>query len=357
MNCLLFKLTAFALLLTSLAACNFHTEADMDDMDDMETVELNIDYPAAYVVNGGSHTIQVLNLNNLGQQEQFSLNGATFPHHIYLSPDKARLAVAITSTDLSGGHDMGGTSAILGYKVIILNSYTGKIEKEIGLPKMPYNAVFNPNGSELWIAQEDAHQSVVLVYNTGNWSLKNTITVGKGLSEVTFSADGTKVFSANTLDATVSIIDPATKTVLSTVAVGKNPVGAWPATNGYMYVNNQTDSTVTEIAVATGTVTETIKLSFKPSNVAYHPAQQELWVNDATNGKIVYYQKTNNRWVRQGSITTGADAYAIAFSQDDTTAYVTNQGANTVSVIKVADHSLTATIPVGHKPNGLVLRQ
>ncbi|WP_225987796.1 YncE family protein [Rufibacter sp. LB8] len=60
--------------------------------------------------------------------------------------------------------------------------------------------------------------------------------------------------------------------------------------------------------------------------MAYHPDQQELWVSDATNGKVVYYKKANGLWARQGAITTGADAHAIAFSPDGTIAYVTNQG-------------------------------
>ncbi|RNI24176.1 YncE family protein [Rufibacter latericius] len=324
--------------------------------EEMEDMELNIDYPAAFVVNGESNDIDVINLNDLTHQDHISLNGATFPHHINMSPDKTRLAVAITSTDLSAGHDGGGMGGMSGLKVVVLNSYTGQIEKEIILPKMPHNAAFNADGSELWVSQEDDHQSQVLVYNVGSWTLKNTIPVGKGLSEITFSADGNRVFAANTLDATVSVIHPATKSILATIPVGKDPVGAWPAGNGYMYADNETDQTVSEIQVSTATVTETITLGFKPGYVTYHAGQQELWVSDATNGKVVYYKKANGRWIRQGDISTGADAHAIAFSPDGVTAYVTNQGAGTVSVIKVADHTVRSTIPVGKKPNGLVLR-
>ncbi len=47
---------------------------------------------------------------------------------------------------------------------------------------------------------------------------------------------------------------------MGTVPVGKDPVGAWPAANGHVYVDNETDQTVTEINVATGAVTETINL-------------------------------------------------------------------------------------------------
>ena len=350
------KLPIFILLL-ALTSCNFHTEADMDDMPDMPApVALNLNYPAAFVVNGESNDIGVINLNDLIVRDHISLNGGTFPHHIYLSPDKTRLAVAITSMDLSGGHGMDmGTMG--GYKVVVLNSYNGTIEKEIPLPKMPHNAVFNSNGSELWIAQEDETQSQILVYNTGSWSLNNTILVGKGLSEVTFSADGTKVFAANTTDATVSIINPTTKTVIDTVPVGKDPVGAWPASNGFMYVDNETDQSIMEISIANHTVTDTIPLGFKPGYVAYHPGAHELWVSDASNGSVVYFTNINGKWTRQEAISTGADTHAIVFSADGTKAFVTNQGANTVSVLNVADHQVIKTVSVGKKPNGLVLRQ
>ncbi|WP_198001408.1 YncE family protein [Nibribacter ruber] len=352
-----FRILLFSCLL-GVTACNLHTEADMDGMDeDMDGMDLNIDYPAAFVVNGESNDVDVINLNDHTHKDHLKLNGATFPHHINMSPDRTRLAVAITSTDLSGGHDGGGMDGMSGLKVIVLNSYTGKIEKEIVLPKMPHNAAFNADGSELWVSQEDEHRSQVLVYNVGSWSLKNTIQVGKGLSEITFSSDGSRAYAANTMDATVSVIHPETKSILATISVGKDPVGAWPAVNGYMYADNETDQTVSEIQVSTSTVTETINLGFKPGYVAYHPGQQELWVSDATNGKVVYYKKANGLWARQGAITTGADAHAIAFTKDGSTAFVTNQGAGTVSVIQVASHAVTATIQVGKKPNGLVIRQ
>ncbi|GAA4310240.1 YncE family protein [Nibribacter koreensis] len=352
-----FKLTLTVALLLTFTACNLHTEADMDGMEeDMDGMDLNIDYPAAFVVNGESNDVDVINLNDLTHKDHISLNGAKFPHHINMSPDKTKLAVAITSTDLSGGHDAGGMDGMEGFRVIVLNSYIGKIEKEIMLPKMPHNAAFNADGSELWIAQEDEVKSQVLVYNTGNWTLKNTISVGKGLSEVTFSTDGSKVFASNTTDATVSIINPGTKMVMGTVPVGKDPVGAWPAANGHVYVDNETDQTVTEINVATGAVTETINLGFKPGYVAYHPSSQELWVSDATNGRVLFYKEENSLWVLKGNIMTGADAHAIAFSPDGSTAYVTNQGAGTVSVINVSEHRVRSTVSVGKKPNGIVLR-
>ena len=100
-----------------------------------------------------------------------------------------------------------------------------------------------------------------------------------------------------------------------------------------------------------------INLGFKPGYVAYNSLTKELWVSDATNGKVVYYQIISGKWAKQGDIITGADAHAITFTNDFKTAYVTNQGAGTVSVIMTSDHKVTATITVGSKPNGIVLKQ
>ena len=317
---------------------------------------LNINYPAAFVVNGGDNNVQIVDLGTYKVKETIGLNGATFPHHIYLNKAKTLMAIAIISQDVSGSHAGHGSSSGKGYKVILLETLTGNQRIILSTNALPHNAIFSPDDSELWIGQ-GADSGEVLVYSTTNYTLKKTIKVGKQPSEVTFSADGSLVFVANTGDATVSVIDPTAKTVKTTIPVGLTPVGAWAATNGKMYCDNETAQTVSEIDVATQKVTETINLGFKPGYVAYNALTKELWVSDATNGKVIYYQIISGKWTKQGDITTGADAHAITFTSDFKTAYVTNQGAGTVSVIMATDHKVTATIAVGSKPNGIVLKQ
>jgi YVTN family beta-propeller protein len=242
-----------------------------------------------------------------------------------------------------------------GYKVMIIDAVTGVTHHEITAEHLPHNAAFNPSGSELWVPQS-ADAGEVVVYETSNYTELKTIAVGKMPSELTFSADGSRVFVANTGDATLTIIDPVAKTVLHTVTVGLDPVGAWPAANGKMYVDNETSQTVQEIDVVSAMVTATIDLGFKPGYAAFQAHHQELWVTDATHGQVVYFKFENGHWIKKGDIVTGADAHAIVFSSNNQTAFVTNQGANTVSVIDIGSHSKTKDITVGSKPNGLVLK-
>ena len=316
---------------------------------------LNINYPAAFVVNGGDNNVQIVDLATNKVKETIGLNGATFPHHIYLNKAKSLMAIAIISQDVSGGH-AGHSSSAKGYKVIVLDAVTGNERQIITTTSLPHNAIFSPDDKELWIGQ-GADIGEVLVFSTTDFSQIKSIKVGKQPSEVTFSADGNLVFVANTGDATVSVIDPSTKTLKTTIPVGIAPVGAWAATNGKMYCDNETDQTVSEIDVTTQKVSETINLGFKPGYVAYNSLTKELWVSDATNGKVIYYKIISGKWAKQGEVLTGTDAHAITFSNDFKTAYVTNQGAGTVTVIMSTDHKATATINVGSKPNGIVLNQ
>lgn len=345
-------IVAISIVVMPILSCKKH------DMDHNSAEPKNINYSAVYVVNGSSNTISVIELASETVKETIDLNGATFPHHIYLSPDNKTLLVAITSTDLSPGHNgghSGGTAS--GYKVLLIDATTAEIHHEILLDKLPHNATFSNDGKEIWIGQASDVQSSIKVYSASSYTLLNIINVGKGLSETTFSTNGSKVFAANTMDGTVSVINPLSKMVESIIPTGTDPVGAWNGENGYMYVDNETSQTVTEINVSDLSKTDTINLGFKPGYVAFTGQHNELWVSDATNGKVVYYTLQANNWIKAGEITTGADAHAIAFTSDGTKAYVTNQGAGTISVINPITHQVIKNIIVGSKPNGVVVKQ
>jgi YVTN family beta-propeller protein len=325
---------------------------------DEHDIPLDIDYSAAYVVNGMDNNLSVIDLATNKVSETIQLDNAVAPHHIYLSPDKKTLAVAITSTDLSGGHgghghNHGGSS---NYKVLILDTVTGLITKTIELTKMPHNAIFNSTGTELWIGQSDANVGSVLIYNTTDWTLKQTIPVGSSPSEVTFSTDGSTAFVANTGSASVTVINASTKAIRTTLPVGVDPVGAWPASNGKMYVDNEASKTISIIDVASLVVTETLNLGYKPGYVAYHSETNELWVTDATNGKAVIYERVSNTWAKKAEVVTGADAHAITFSPDLKQAYITNQGLNTVTVLNATTYAKVQDITVGRMPNGIVVK-
>jgi YVTN family beta-propeller protein len=319
--------------------------------------KLNINYPAAYVVNGESSTLSIINLNTNEVTDLVQLtDGMTgmahgsgmflaYPHHIYLNPAQNQIAIADPGVNLSGGHGTDPAHKSTA-KVLILDAVKGQNIQLIELPMMNHNAIYTPDGKEIWTSQMD-EDGRILVYDATTYALKNTIKVGKEPAEITFSADGTVAFVANSGDHTISAVNLATKTVTATISVGKKPVGAWVGGDNRMYVDNEDGQTVSIIDVKTLKVVETVELGFMPAYAAFHAETKELWVTDPTAGKVHWWkQNANGKFVHENALITAMGAHAIAFK--GTTAYVT--------VIDVMNHKKIKDIKVGSKPNGIVLK-
>lgn len=318
---------------------------------------LNIDYPAAYVINGEDATISVIKLSTNEVTANIPLMGTgtdmiMWPHHISLHEN--HLAIGVPGMDFSAGHIAAGT---MPGKLLIVDAMSGTIVKNMSLPVMNHNTIYSPNGTEIWVPQM-AMNGKVLVYDAATYALKNTISVGMMPAELTFSSDGTKAYVANGDDDNVSVINVTTKAVVATIAVGNNPVGAWTGTNGQMFVDNEDGQSISVINVADNTIAQTIDLGFMPGIASHNGTKSELWVSDPMAAKVHYWtwDTTMMKWMHGEVFNTGAGAHAITFSMDGNTAYVTNQTANTVSVVNVANHTVTKTIAVGKKPNGIVIK-
>ncbi|MDF2191650.1 hypothetical protein [Paraflavitalea sp. CAU 1676] len=212
--------TGFAILIATIAiSCRQHK------MDDRKMTEKNINYPAAYIVNGESNTLSVIKLQTNTLTDTIELMGPgadmpMWPHHIY--QQQQRLAVGVPGMDLSEGH-AGGMAGMKG-KVLVLDALKGTVVKDLELPAMNHNATFSPNGLELWTSQMET-SGKVLVYDASSWQLKNTINVGKQPAEVTFSADGLTAYVTNQMAASVSVVDVKNHAVIKNIAVGKKPNG------------------------------------------------------------------------------------------------------------------------------------
>ena len=355
-----------------------------------------VNFDAVYVVNGESNSISVINIETnqvdrtidlaklqgsmgAGQMEMGMEN--MWPHHISLSPDKSRIAIAAPGMDFSEGHNTmqlsssagsstdghsahhsgststpssSSTTAMSG-RILILNAVTGELLKEITLEGMTHNAIFSPDGKELWTAIM-MPEGEVKVFDATSYALLNTIAVDQMPAEVTFSDDGKKAFVANGTSNTVTVIDAVTKQILETIEVGDNPVGAWPGMDGMMYVDNEDGQSISMIDGMTNMMTDTIDLGFMPGMAARNTMMNQMWVSDPNGSKIHMWMNGNTGFVHGGAVTVGSGAHAIAFNKDGTTCYVTNQNDSSVSVVDVATLKEMMKIAVGKKPNGIAIR-
>ncbi|MDP3433365.1 MAG: YncE family protein [Bacteroidota bacterium] len=369
--------------------------------DETSTNKALVNFDAAYVVNGESNTISIINITTnkvaetidltqlqsslgTGQMEMGMTN--MWPHHIYISPDKSKLVIAAAGMDLSEGHNMsstggttdahsqhhGGSAAgssasepVMPGRILILDAVTGELLKELSLEGMTHNAVFSPDSKELWTSLM-MPEGLVKVFDTVTYSLITSIPVGQMPAEVTFSDDGKKVFVANGMSNTVTVIDAATKKVIETITVGNNPVGAWPGMNGMMYVDNEDGQSISMVNSMTNMMTDTVNLGFTPGMAVRNSQMNQMWVSDPYGSKIHMWATNNDEihmlekgydeYIHGGVVAVGKGAHAIAFNKEGNVGYVTNQTEGTVSVVDVPNLKEMMKIDVGKKPNGIVIR-
>jgi YVTN family beta-propeller protein len=172
-------------------------------------------------------------------------------------------------------------------------------------------------------------------------------------------------YVANSASDTVSVIDTATNSVVTTIAVGDNPAVVAITPDGTKaYVTNYQALTVSVIDIATNTVIETVDVGERSIGVAITPDGAKAYVigtdtgggpGSGTNHVIVIDTATDTvsgRFPSGGdsSLPDPADSWNVAITPDGSKAYVTNRRSQTVSVIETATESVTELIDIAGVP-------
>jgi virginiamycin B lyase len=122
--------------------------------------------------------------------------------------------------------------------------------------------------------------------------------VGDGPAALGFAAGS--LWVANSLDATVSRVDPATCAVTATIPVGSGPT-ALAAAGGSVWVANQYSADVPRINPSRDRVAGNVEVDGSPT--ALTPGTGRLWVGVATNsashrGGTLVIRRPRTRLVR-----------------------------------------------------------
>lgn len=317
----------------------------------------NIDFPAAYVVNGGSNTVSIIDLNERVVKKIIQLTDlGRFPHHIQLSPDGKKIAVALPEFDFTQSHDLLHQATDKKGGIVIVDALNGKSLLKIPLDKVNFNAVFSTDNTEIWTASAN-HSGEMYVFDANTGVQKATIPLGSDPSEVVFTKNGDYALVALGESSFIVAVNTKLKKVEKFIKVDPFPTNVWSVSDGKVYVENKNLKTVNIVDPETLNFYEFLDLDFKPGQIVYNKTLNELWICKAGDNKVAYFERKAEKWVLKSSIITNDDAHALTFSKDEKTAYVANQKGNTVSVINTATHEKITDIPVGLNPNGIVLRE
>jgi YVTN family beta-propeller protein len=188
------------------------------------------------------------------------------------------------------------------------------------------------------------------------------------------SADGRKLYVADQRAAAISVVDPASKQVLTSIPVGHNPYTVQLSGDGTSaYVSNWGDNTITVVDTASNTVRKTITVGTHPSALARHPKTGEVLVANSDSDSISVIDPSGSQVTRTIDLApyphaqVGVSPNALTVSADGTTLYVANAGNDDVAVVRLAGQNdqnanaengqdrVLGLIPTAWYPTGVTL--
>src|SRR5258706_9980560 len=127
----------------------------------------------------------------------------------------------------------------------------------------------------------------------------------------------------------------------------------------FAYITNTGDNTVTVIDTADNSFVTTILVDVQPFGVAVNPSRTRAYVVNANPGDddTVSVIDTSTNTVVGSPILVGTAPFGVAVHPDGSLVYVANSGSDNVSVISTASNTVVATIDlgVGASPTGLAV--
>jgi YVTN family beta-propeller protein len=195
----------------------------------------------------------------------------------------------------------------------------------------------------------------VSVINTATDTVISTVPVAVGPTSVVAHPDGNRVYVTHGQSGgnKISMIDTFTNTIAATFASGGiNPEGAAIHPDGTrLYVTNSGDGVLTVIDTTTNQIIATVRGMNDPLGVAVHPDGTWVYVGSSSIGQPVSVIDAAQNTVIE-SVDTGSPTQ-LAVHPDGTRVYVTNLNYGNVSVIDTVTHTVKTTIRVGLEPYGV----
>lgn len=378
-------LSAF-LLLVSLSGCRRH-----------DFPQYPADYREyAYVTNGGSNTVTVLDLVNLRQDRVLRVGDN--PTGIAANPTKNEIYAVNTNSN----------------SVSVINAEKNAVVATIPVHSKPYFIDVDAKGERGYVG--NAGSNNVSVIDLAARREIAAIGVGEGPGVARISPDGNSLVVANRVSGSVSVADPhsfkvrsvfsgcpaATHTVilpdsskafiacsgghqvmvvglarpdspivsehpdrlLTLLDVGQTPVHlALKPDGGEIFVSNFGSDTISEIATQANEVGGAYLVGAHPASAIVSADNSTLWISKFNTGSIEVYSIDDGKTINTVHVGDGPDA--LAFSAEGHLLLVADARSNDISVVRVMSRTpgginhvgtLFTMLPAGKQPNAIVVK-
>jgi YVTN family beta-propeller protein len=360
----------------------------------------------AYISNGGSNTVTVLDLVYLRQDR--TLQVGTNPTNLAVNPVRDEIYVVNTQSGTVSVIDaennrIAATIAVhrlptfiavdpTGHRAYVANSGSNTVSvldldrrREIavaGTGEQPGVDRISPDGRSLVVTNRGS--SSVSVFDVPSYNaaaaseppprLRAAFPGCPGASDAVILPDSSKVFVACSSGHQVMAVslaaapgsgvakqNPALMTdhVLTLLDVGKTPVNlAMKPDGGEIFVSNYDSDSISEISTPTNEVGGTYTIGSKPVRGIVSRDNGTLWVANFGADSIAMYSIDDGRltW----SVRTGSAPDALAFSEDEHLLLAADAHSGDVAVVRTESSqgrpALFTILPAGNSPNAIAVK-
>lgn len=157
-----------------------------------------------------------------------------------------------------------------------------------------------------------------------------------------------RVFVTNEKGNSVSVIDPATNSVLGTIDVGIQPRGIGKSPDGSeIYVALGEEGKIAVIDPREMKLVRKFDSGPDPEAFGVHP-DGNIYISMENDAKAAVYNPKTGEQI--ALVDVGLEPEGVAVSPDGSKVIVTSESTNMLHVISVPDHKLVANILVGSRP-------
>lgn len=237
---------------------------------------------------GGSSGILVLDAGTAAKVDTIPLMVSGNPVSVGSGPDLIPNGLAISP---DGRYLYAVENVDVGRVVVVdIAAKSVVASATLGTGWMPLAVAVHPRGQIVYIAfAGSASNGVVGIFDVGNLTLSAAapLAVGSKPQGMAVTPDGTKLFVANNLGNSVSIIDTALSTVIP-ISVGLGPMGMAVSPDGsHAYVANSGGNSVSVINISSGLIEyPTVNVISAPSGVAVSPDGSRGYVVNSGSGQL-----------------------------------------------------------------------
>ena len=228
----------------------------------------------------------------------------------------------------------------------------------------PHGMAFFPGDTMLAVTSETS-QSVLLVDFRDGRVLGSRATRGRTPHMVAMSADGTRLFTGNIADGTISELGRTADDSARVTKVGRQPEGIAVSPDGNtVWVGSNRDSVVMVVDTRRGVVTDTLRGFGLPYRMAVTPDSKTAIVTDPMLSEVRIFNAQDRKLkftiavprdslVATAEVSGSPSPEGVAVSRDSRWAFVTLQGRNRVITIDLSRGVITNYAPTGTWSDGV----